>query len=208
MRRGAPRKLLRGLQLAVITMSVAACGGGSNGSSSPVPATSYTIGGTVNGLDSSGLRLQDNAGDELSVSAAGAFTFAQALTMGTVYSVTVSVQPSAPAQDCVIVNGSGTVAGKNVTTVEVDCAPPQLTTLTNQPPEPGYLALLLTDGSVMMQSGNGAGVFYKLTPDSTGSYINGIWRQLASPPSGYAPQAGAEAVLADGRVLFVGGEYN
>jgi hypothetical protein len=96
----------------------------------------------------------------------------------------------------------------NVTGVEVACAPAQLTRLANQPQEPGYLSLLLTDGSVMMQSVYDASGFFKLTPDSAGSYVNGTWLRLSSPPNGYAPYAGAQAVLADGRVLFVGGEYN
>ena len=82
------------------------------------------------------------------------------------------------------------------------------TTLAHQPPQAGYLSLLLTDGSVMVQSSVDSGVFYRLAPDANGSYINGTWTQLTSPPAGYAPFAGAEAVLADGRVLFVGGEYN
>lgn len=82
------------------------------------------------------------------------------------------------------------------------------TALVNQPPQAGYLALLLTDGSVMMQSLNDAGAFYALTPAADGGYVNGTWRLLASPPAGYAPYAGSQAVLADGRVLFVGGEYN
>ncbi len=86
--------------------------------------------------------------------------------------------------------------------------PTPFTALGNQPPDPGYLSLLLTDGRVMMQSAYDAGVFYSLTPDSQGSYAHGTWHQLARPPAGYAPYAGAQAVLADGRVLFVGGEYN
>ncbi len=49
---------------------------------------------------------------------------------------------------------------------------------------------------------------YKLTPDITGSYVNGTWTQLASLESNYDPYAMAEAVLADGRVLIEGGEYN
>jgi hypothetical protein len=83
-----------------------------------------------------------------------------------------------------------------------------LTSLVNQPPAPGYLALLLTDGRVMMQSINNAGVFYSLTPAADGSYLNGTWGRLSNPPNGYEPYAGSQAVLADGRVLFVGGEYN
>ena len=91
---------------------------------------------------------------------------------------------------------------------------PTLTNLASQPPVPVYLALLLTDGSVMAQAdpgtgaGQSAGDFYRLTPDINGNYANGTWTHLASPPAGYAPYASAQAVLADGRVLFVGGEYN
>jgi hypothetical protein len=71
--------------------------------------------------------------------------------------------------------------------------------------------MLLTDGTVLAQAYPGAasaGVFYRLTPDANGDYRNGTWTRLAAPPAGYAPYASAEAVLADGRVLFVGGEYN
>jgi hypothetical protein len=107
-----------------------------------------------------------------------------------------------------VANGSGTVGSADVSNVTVTCRSASFTALANQPPEPGALALLLTDGSVMMQSANDAGVFYSLKPDATGSYVNGTWHELASPPPGYAPYAGSEVVLADGRVLFVGGEYN
>jgi hypothetical protein len=90
-----------------------------------------------------------------------------------------------------------------------------LQSLTHQPPVPVQLALLLTDGTVMAQAAPQPGVagasaadFYRLTPDANGSYANGSWVHLPRPPAGYAPYAGTEAVLADGRVLFVGGEYN
>jgi hypothetical protein len=73
--------------------------------------------------------------------------------------------------------------------------------LVHQPPNGAYLGFLLTDGTVMFQ-GN------KLTPDSFGSYLNGTWSQLASLPSGYSPDDFASSVLADGRVVIVGGEYN
>ncbi|HEX4738552.1 MAG TPA: hypothetical protein VH331_13425 [Allosphingosinicella sp.] len=94
--------------------------------------------------------------------------------------------------------------------------PPTATfrTLANQPPVPVYFAMLLTDGTVMVQAdptgqpGGSAGDFYRLTPDSNGDYAGGTWAHMPSPPTGYEPYASAEAVLADGRVLFVGGEYN
>jgi hypothetical protein len=79
--------------------------------------------------------------------------------------------------------------------------------LKNQPPAGALVEFLLTDGTVMVQSDN-ENTWYKLTPDNTGSYINGTWSQLASLPSGYQPLYFASAVLADGRLVITGGEYN
>jgi hypothetical protein len=88
------------------------------------------------------------------------------------------------------------------------CAGAQtLTNLTHQPPDGAYVTMQMTDGTVIAQGGN-LNDWYKLTPDNTGSYKNGTWTQLASLPSGYAPYAMAEAVLADGRLIISGGEYN
>lgn len=89
-------------------------------------------------------------------------------------------------------------------------------TLTNTPPFGGPFPaagnpLLLTDGSVVMQNFNGppfTGEIWKLTPDEFGNYVNGTWTQLASLPAGYAPLYHASAVLADGRLIFEGGELN
>ncbi|HVU20899.1 MAG TPA: hypothetical protein VHE09_09225, partial [Rhizomicrobium sp.] len=74
---------------------------------------------------------------------------------------------------------------------------------------PGSFALItlqLTDGTVMAQSANNQGDWYKLTPDNTGSYVNGTWTKMASLPAGYRPYAFASAVLADGRMIVEGGE--
>jgi hypothetical protein len=177
-------------------------GGGSGG------AARFTIGGMVTGLAGQGLVLRNSNGDTLAVSASGSFTFAVAVGSGASYAVAVATQPTAPVQTCVVVNGSGVVSAADVTDVTVVCATGPFTALVNQPPEPGYLTLLLTDGSVLMQSVGDAGVFYELSPDPAGSYVNGTWHRISSPPAGYAPYAGAQAVLADGRVLLVGGEYN
>jgi hypothetical protein len=71
--------------------------------------------------------------------------------------------------------------------------------------------LLLTDGTVIAHAGSSAD-WYKLTPDITGSYVNGTWSQIASLPvingTQYAPLYFASAVLPDGRVIIMGGEYN
>jgi hypothetical protein len=75
--------------------------------------------------------------------------------------------------------------------------------------------LLLTDGRVLVHSepncsgctGNYAD-WYTLTPDNTGSYINGTWTQVATLPGSYAPLFFGSAVLPDGKVVITGGEYN
>jgi hypothetical protein len=82
-----------------------------------------------------------------------------------------------------------------------------LQTLKHQPPDGAGIAFLMTDGTVIVQ-GNGESDWAKLTPDEFGSYVNGTWKAIASLPSGYQPDAFASAVLADGRLIIEGGEYN
>ena len=82
-------------------------------------ATSLPVGGTVSGLSGT-VVLQDNGGDNLSVTANGSFTFATALATGAAYSVTVKTNPS--GQTCTVTSGSGTIGSANVTNVAVTCA--------------------------------------------------------------------------------------
>jgi hypothetical protein len=73
------------------------------------------------------------------------------------------------------------------------------------------MLMLLSDGTVMVQdsahAGEGAAssAWYQLTPDSTGSYMNGTWSQLASMHT--ARLFIASNVLPDGRVFILGGQY-
>jgi len=103
-----------------LALLVVGCGGGGSGGGGSL--TTYSIGGTVTGLTGSGLVLQTNAGDVVPVSAPGAFTFANHLADGTPYRVFVKTQPSSPAQNCVVTNGTGFVGTANVTNVDVTCA--------------------------------------------------------------------------------------
>lgn len=79
--------------------------------------------------------------------------------------------------------------------------------LAHQPTFSASNAYLLTDGRVMVHDTEKRD-WWALTPDSLGSYRNGKWSQLASLPSGYAPLYYAGAVLPDGRLAILGGEYN
>lgn len=96
-----------------VSLLLASCG------SSTAPTT-YTISGMVYGLSGTGLVLQDNGDDNLSIIESGAFVFATTIVSGGNYNVTILTQPSNPAQTCTVANGSGT-ANANVSAVQVVC---------------------------------------------------------------------------------------
>jgi len=79
------------------------------------------------------------------------------------------------------------------------------------PPSAVAHAVLLTDGSVLVNSfffTNHADPWYRLVPDATGSYIHGTWKSAGTLPSGYNPLYFASSVLPNGQVVVMGGEYN
>jgi fibronectin type 3 domain-containing protein len=72
-------------------------------------------------------------------------------------------------------------------------------------PPPGGVdnALLLSDGTVIC--GDGGQTWRRLTPDIHGSYLNGIWSQIASTK--YSRLFFSSQVLTNGNVYVAGGEY-
>jgi|GEM_PF-294577 len=108
-----------------LALLVVACGGGGGSDSGPPPPpppATYTVGGTVSGLDAGqSVILQDNGGDDLTVSANGAFTFAAKVSSGGSYAVTVRIQPQ--GMYCAVAGGSG-AASADVSSVAVACAGP------------------------------------------------------------------------------------
>jgi hypothetical protein len=107
------------------SMLLAACGGGGGydggGSGSSSAGLTYTVGGTVAGLNPGGtVVLQNNGGDNLSVSTNGPFTFPTALSYTTNFRVTVLTQPT--GQTCAVAsNQTGAYGGSNETSVAVTC---------------------------------------------------------------------------------------
>ena len=85
------------------------------------------------------------------------------------------------------------------------------TPLNNQPGVNVGVMLQLRDGRILVheeQSGDST-AWHILTPDSTGSYINGTWSSGGHLPSGYSPWFFGSQVLLDGKTVAVeGGEYN
>ena len=79
----------------------------------------YTISGTVTGLAGTGLVLQDNGGNNLTVSAnATTFAFSTPVLGGAAYAITALTQPA--AESCTVTNGSGTVMA-NIGNVSIVC---------------------------------------------------------------------------------------
>jgi hypothetical protein len=112
--------LLRRLGLLVVVFVMAAC----SGENEPLPT--YTIGGTVSGLDGT-VVLLNNGTDQVSVSGVGGFTFATPIKRGQSYSVTIDTQPT--NQRCTVANATG-IAAEDVTNVLVNCIDTSIPTYT------------------------------------------------------------------------------
>jgi hypothetical protein len=108
--------------ISALLLLTAACGGGGGGGNSDIDGPdgdTFTLSGTVSGLTGSGLVLQNNGSDDLSVGADGSFSFSTGLSDESVYAVTVATQPT--DQNCSVSNGSGTITGANVTDITITC---------------------------------------------------------------------------------------
>ncbi|MFZ0731287.1 MAG: kelch repeat-containing protein [Candidatus Sulfotelmatobacter sp.] len=81
-------------------------------------STLYTISVAVTGLTGTGLVLQDNGADNLSVTTNGTFPFATQIASGSTYAVTVLTQPT--GQTCTLGSNASGPATANVT-VAVTC---------------------------------------------------------------------------------------
>ena len=79
----------------------------------------YTLGGTISGLEGSGLVLA-NETDTLPISSgATSFTLPTPVAYSSSYRVTVATQPS--GLSCVVAHGTGTMAASAVTNIAVSC---------------------------------------------------------------------------------------
>ena len=82
----------------------------------------YTVGGSITGLNASGLVLQDNGADATPISAdATTFAMQTPVAYGGKYEVAVQTQPT--GRLCTVSNASGTVGAGNVTNISVACLP-------------------------------------------------------------------------------------
>jgi hypothetical protein len=145
-------------------------------------ANTYTIGGMISGLSGT-VVLQDNGGDNLTLTANGSFAFATPVAEGSPYAVTVYTQPSLPSQTCTVTTGtgSGVVAMANITSVLVTCT-------TNTFTIGGTVSMLAGSGLVLLDNGvdplaissNGAFTFSTALASGS-SYTVSFMTQPSSP---------------------------
>lgn len=79
----------------------------------------FSVGGTVKGLMGGTLIVQNQAGDNVSITKNGIFAFPSAVASGSIYAATVLAH--AEGHTCVITNPNGTVGGTPVTSVAIAC---------------------------------------------------------------------------------------
>jgi len=176
-------RVLWGVSALVAALCLAACSGLPQNNSGATGGTggTVTIGGTVTGLTGTGLVLQNNGGDNLTVTASGTFAFKTAVKAGAAYAVTVLTQPSSPSQNCVVSSGNGT-ASANVTSVAVAC-----TTAAVNAKIGGTVSGLTGTGLVLQDNGGDSltvtanGTFTFKTAVTNGTYAVTVLTQPVSP---------------------------
>ena len=108
-------------------------------------ADTYTVGGSIVGLNASGLILQNNGGDDLAIDAnATSLQFAAPIAHDGSYNVTVLAQPSGLV--CSISHGSGSHVAADVANVHVVCNAQTF-------PIGGSISGLTTGGLVLQNNG-------------------------------------------------------
>ena len=78
------------------------------------------------------------------------------------------------------------------------------TPLANQAPVSIESMMLMSDGTVVGLQANAQQSWYRLTPDTNGSYLNGTWSAL--PKMHYFRESFSQKILRDGRLFVAGGE--
>ena len=190
----------RGARIASITMAILALGAcidddddGSAAAPSPpptAPAATFTLGGTVTGLGSSGLVLANQGVTVALAVGATSFTFPSGWTAGTAYAVTVKDAPA--GHGCIVLNGKGTMPAANVGTVQVDCGPAQsvLYSFQGAPDGASPNAGLVegTDGNLYGDTPGGGtsnmGTIFRITPAGSETVL---YRFAGQPADGASP---------------------
>lgn len=159
-------------------------------------STTYTVGGTITGLSGT-VVLQNNAGDDLSLTSDGDFTFITAVADGAGYEVTVLTQPS--GQTCSIANSSGTLSGAGVTDVTIVCSANTYTVGGTVTGLSGTLVLQNNAGNNLTLTSSGSFTFSTSVAD-TATYAVTV---LTQPSTQTCSLASASGTISEANVTLV-----
>jgi N-acetylneuraminic acid mutarotase len=182
---------LRGVCLITAAAALTACGGGSK---SAAASSSFTIGGTISGLNAGSVVLANGSATVTVAAGATSWVFAGSFASDSVYSVTVESQPAGVL--CEVSGGSGATLPGDLTDVEVDCSDygqwvweaglntvnaagvygTQNTASASNAPGARYAASTWTDSAGNLWLFGGAG--YDLAGDA--GNLNDLWRYSPS----------------------------
>jgi hypothetical protein len=199
-------KLVRAVvSLTLLTgaLLIGACsGGGGGGGGVAGPPVMYTVGGSVSGLNGTGLVLQDDLGNDLNIASSGTFVFTTGIVTGGAYSVTVKTQPINAWQTCAVGSGSGTIATSNITAVAVTC-------VTNTYSVGGSVSGLAGVGLVLENNGvadlgiSASGSFTFMTPIASGSTYSVTVKTQPTAPSQTCTAAKASGPITNAAITSV-----
>ena len=191
----------------------------------PPEVSTFTIGGTVTGLEGTGLVLS-NQGEMVTIDADGPFAFPIPKADGVPYEVLVHTEPTNPNQHCTVTNPVGTIRGADVTDIDVQCSTLQAPGLDPTFGSGGVASVPISNGSaegVAIQtdgkivsagrgSGGGGNDFFLtrhdvngvLDPTFGGDGIVSTDFPSTGGPSGGVSEAYDVAIQPDGKIVAVG----
>ncbi len=142
-------------------------------------SSEYEIGGTVAGLQGSGLILELNAIEDLAISSSGDFKFSTKLSSGSKYSVIVKQHPSSPNQYCDVSNGNNSGLFSTISDIRIECGLPRFFLGGNITGLSGTLILQNNGSDTSSFTTNGAYNLNSKVPDLSSYSVT-----IASQPAG------------------------
>ncbi len=157
-------------------------------------ANTYTVGGTISGLSTSGLVLLDNGADATTINSnAALFTMNTGVAYGSNYAITVQSEPTGLV--CPVSNGSGTMGAADVTSVSIACVS-NFTLLysfaggSGDGKNPYHSLIQASDdnfyGTTLYGGASNGGIIFEITPSGAES----VFYSFASTPWAGLIQAG------------------
>ncbi|HET9447064.1 MAG TPA: Calx-beta domain-containing protein, partial [Steroidobacteraceae bacterium] len=178
-----------------------------------VPVPTFNVGGSVAGLEGSGLVIEERTtGVRVTPTENGEFAFVYRFPQGTPYSVRIATHPTDPLQTCAVNNANGVIGDSDVRNVDVVCftQPPSGSLdvrfgsdgrVTEGLPAGADAIALQGDGKIVALGGNRLA---RYNDDGSVDTAFGTAGQVAVSFSGIQDEAVDVALQGDGKIIVIG----